>query len=92
MFKSLVVLAALAITAPGLAFADDTQQQNNPAPPSPPTDPGGQALLTVDPPGLSQNPHGPPPMPLVFGAGQPTGGCPHASSTGAATFTCAASP
>lgn len=89
MCKSLVVLAVLAVTAPSLAFAGEAQQ------PSKSTGPAitatqmsdaemdkvtagtaGASLLNVLPPGLSS----PPGNPLVFGAGQPTGGSPSPSS------------
>jgi hypothetical protein len=75
MLKSLVVIAALAVAAPSLAFAQ--QQPNNPAPPDPPSGtPGGPAVLTVTPPGFDNNSKGPPNLPAVFNGGQPTGGSP----------------
>ncbi len=77
MLKSLVIVAALAVAEPGLAFA---QQPNKSAQPDPPS---GPALLNVEPRGLSNNPNGVPLNPAVFNAlrgvpnsGQPTGGSP----------------
>ena len=76
MFKSLLVLTALAVTAPSVAFAQQT-------PPDPKGAPGGPAVINVNPPGLSNNPNGVPVNPAVFSAlrgipnsGQPTGGSP----------------
>jgi hypothetical protein len=78
MLKSLVVVTALAIAAPAVAFGGEgNNQQNTPATQSS-TGPSGPAFLTVNPPGLANNPHGPPTNPLVFTAGgQPTGGSPN---------------
>ena len=101
MCKSLVVLAVLAVTAPSLAFAGETQQQSKSTGPAVTATQmsdaemdkvtagtAGASLLTVAPTGLTNAPN-PPSNPLVFGDGQPTGGHPGATlpvTRGVATF------
>jgi hypothetical protein len=76
MRKSLVAVAALLIAAPVAALAGDGNNQPNSPSSTGPSAPGG--FLTVSPPGLANNPHGPPTVPLVFTAGgQPVGHCPN---------------
>ena len=101
MSKSLVVLAVLALAAPGLAFAGETQQQKKSTGPAVnatqmsdaemdrvTAGTAGEALLTVAPTGLLNAPN-PPSNPLVFGDGQRTVGHPGATlpvTRGVATF------
>ena len=76
MLKSLVVVAALVVAAPAVVLAADSNNQGNSQSSNGPSAPGG--FLTVSPPGLSNNPHGPPTVPLVFTTGgQPVGNCPN---------------
>jgi hypothetical protein len=80
MLKTLAVIGALAVTAPGLALAADPQ----PTQPQPQgnagttqTGPSGPGTLFVVVPGVTNNPNGLPTMPDVFNGGQPTGGSPN---------------
>jgi hypothetical protein len=81
MLKTLAVIGALAVVAPGFAFADGNPPTQPPKdPPTQQTGPSGPANLYVVPPGISNNPNGLPTVPAVLnlgGPGQPTGGSPN---------------